>query len=180
MQRHSAMEELRQILRLHGQRYPLMQPTDAVKLIYQNEFGGGHLIKDPAAFFRYLSAEYEAVKGEPTNEKYELLGNGVLRIHLRALRPEELAPLGRAFLRSAAEHRGSVESFRQKLTLLEDLTREGIFSFDLDALWDCLTDYEKLGFPMISHSLQYREAYRPAYRIITESYSRIALISYFG
>ena len=37
------MEELERILREHAERYPLMQPTDAVKLIYQNEFGGGHL-----------------------------------------------------------------------------------------------------------------------------------------
>ena len=35
------MEELDQILREHAMRYPKMQSTDAVKLIYQNEFGGG-------------------------------------------------------------------------------------------------------------------------------------------
>ena len=38
------MEELKQILQEHAKRYPLMQPRDVVKLIYQNEFGGGHLI----------------------------------------------------------------------------------------------------------------------------------------
>ena len=40
------MEELRAILIAHAKRYPLIQPTDAVKLIYQNEFGGGHLIRE--------------------------------------------------------------------------------------------------------------------------------------
>ena len=43
------MEELRAILLAHAKRYPLMQPQDAVKLIYQNEFGGGHLIRDEEA-----------------------------------------------------------------------------------------------------------------------------------
>ena len=31
------MEELRAILIAHAKRYPLMQPQDAVKLIYQNK-----------------------------------------------------------------------------------------------------------------------------------------------
>ena len=43
------MEELKVILITHANRYPLMQPQDAVKLIYQNEFGGGHLIRDEEA-----------------------------------------------------------------------------------------------------------------------------------
>ena len=43
------MEELEKILQDHAKRYPQMEPTDGVKLIYQNEFGGGHLIKDENA-----------------------------------------------------------------------------------------------------------------------------------
>ena len=43
------MDDLKQILISHAARYPLMEPTDAVKLIYQNEFGGGHLIRDTEA-----------------------------------------------------------------------------------------------------------------------------------
>ena len=48
------MEELKVILITHAKRYPLMQPQDAVKLIYQNEFGGGHLIRDEEACLNYL------------------------------------------------------------------------------------------------------------------------------
>ena len=47
------MEELKAILITHAKRYPLMQPRDAVKLIYQNEFGGGHLICDEEACLNY-------------------------------------------------------------------------------------------------------------------------------
>ena len=36
------MDALEQILQDHARKYPKMEPTDAVKLIYQNEFGGGH------------------------------------------------------------------------------------------------------------------------------------------
>ena len=56
------MEELEKTLREQGKRYPQMECTDAVKLIYQNEFGGGHLIRDEAACLSYLRREYEAVE----------------------------------------------------------------------------------------------------------------------
>ena len=36
-------ENLKNILKTHAGRYPETRPRDAVKLIYQNEFGGGHL-----------------------------------------------------------------------------------------------------------------------------------------
>lgn len=40
--------ELHGILTAHAARYPLMRPADAVKLLYQQEFGGGHLVTDTA------------------------------------------------------------------------------------------------------------------------------------
>lgn len=42
-------DELYGVLCAHAARYPLMRPTDAVKLIYQGEFGSGHMIKNEAA-----------------------------------------------------------------------------------------------------------------------------------
>ena len=56
------MFELEAILKIHVKRYPLMQPTDAVKLIYQNEFGGGHLIRDEEICLNYLRQEYTSVE----------------------------------------------------------------------------------------------------------------------
>ena len=43
------MTDLSEILRAHSARYPLMMPCDAVKLIYQNEFGGGHIVENEKA-----------------------------------------------------------------------------------------------------------------------------------
>ena len=88
------MEELKQILLSHGARYPKMEPRDAVKLIYQNEFGGGHLIRDEASCLAYLRREYESV-AQTSGDLAEEIGNGLVRIHLTALdahgySPEEL------------------------------------------------------------------------------------------
>ena len=160
------MRELEAILREQARRYPRMEPTDAVKLIYQNEFGGGHLIRDEEACLAYLRAEYAAVEKDPAAARSEYIGNGIFRVHLAALAENELEDLGRAFIASAAAHTGSVERFLEKLEVLRRLTGEGVFAFSSAELEDHLAAYEQKGFPPVSHSPAYREHYRPAYRVV--------------
>ena len=164
------MEELKAILIAHAKRYPLMQPRDAVKLIYQNEFGGGHLIRDEQACLNYLRREYADLEKDPTAPLYEDIGNGIVRVNLAAVKPEDLEQLGRDFIRSAAKHKGTLDSFLNKLEVLRMLTTEGVFAFDLDALNTYLSEYKAAGYPAVSHSEQYRQAYKPAYRIIRNAY----------
>ena len=164
------MEELKAILIAHAKRYPLMQPRDAVKLIYQNEFGGGHLIRDEEACLNYLRREYATLEKDPTAALYEDIGNGIVRVNLAAVKPEDLEQLGRDFIRSAAKHKGTLDSFLNKLEVLRMLTTEGVFVFDLDALNTYLSEYKAAGYPAVSHSEQYRQAYKPAYRIIRNAY----------
>lgn len=160
------MEELRAILIAHAKRYPLMQPTDAVKLIYQNEFGGGHLIGDEQACLNYLRQEYASVAKDPTVPLYEDIGNGIVRVNLAAVKPEDLEQLGQDFIASAAKHKGTLDGFLNKLEVLRKLTAEGVFTFDTNALSAYLSEYKATGYPAVSHSEQYRQAYKPAYRII--------------
>lgn len=160
------MEELEQILRKHAKRYPKMQPTDAVKLIYQNEFGGGHLIRDEQVCLNYLRLEYESVEKDASIPLYEDIGNGIVRANLAAVKEEDLEQLGRDFIRSTAEHKGNMDSFLCKLAVLKTLTAEGIFLFSINELDTYLAEYEKEGYPAVSHSTEYRECYKPAYRII--------------
>ena len=160
------MEELRAILITHAKRYPLMQPCDAVKLIYQNEFGGGHLICDEEACLNYLRREYADLEKDPTAPLYENIGNGIVRVNLTAVKPEDLAQLGQDFIASATKHKGTLDSFLKKLEVLRKLTAEGVFTFDTNALSDYLSEYKAAGYPAVSHSPEYRQAYKPAYRII--------------
>jgi hypothetical protein len=160
------MEELRAILITHAKRYPLMQPTDAVKLIYQNEFGGGHLIRDEEACLNYLRREYADQKKDPTAPLYEDIGNGIVRVNLAAVKPEDLEQLGQDFIASAAKHKGTLDSFLNKLEVLHKLTTEGVFTFDVDALKVYLSEYKAAGYPAVSHSNVYRKHYVPAYRVV--------------
>ena len=97
---------------------------------------------------------------------YEDIGNGIVRVNLAAIKPEELEQLGKDFIRSAAEHAGTKERFLQKLEVLRQLTAAGHFSFGMIEMEYYLSEYMKSGCPMVSHSEQYRQNYAPAYRVI--------------
>lgn len=157
------------ILLTHAQRYPAMEPRDAVKLIYQNEFGGGHLIRNEEAALTYLRREYEAVGKDNAQPLTENIGSGLIRVNLAALPEERLEKLGQAFLQSAKLHRGTRESFLQKLTLLEALAKEGTFGFSAGEMEAYLYTYAQEGYPMVSHSEIYRKLYHPAYRVVQEA-----------
>lgn len=160
------MKTLQDILLAHAKRYPKMQPTDAVKLIYQNEFGGGHLIRDEQACLNYLRREYESVEKNADMPRYEDIGNRIVRVNLAAVPETDLEKLGQAFIRSAEKHKGSLDSFREKLAVLTELTERGVFAFGADELNAYLAEYAKAGYPAVSHSPEYRQAYKPAYRIV--------------
>lgn len=165
------MDNLKQILIVHARRYPLMEPTDAVKLIYQNEYGGGHLIRDEASCAAYLRREYGSVLQSATAPLAEDIGNGMVRIHLNSLDAHGYSPdaLAADFIRSAKLHTGSKECFLAKLAVLREAVREGYFSFSSAELDTYLRTYAEAGYPMVSHSDTYRRAYAPAYRIVLRS-----------
>lgn len=163
--------ELKDVLLRHVFCYPAMEPTDAVKLVYQSEFGGGHLIADPERARRYLQEEYRATPQSGTAALCEPIGSGAVRVHLAALDTGGLAldTLFTAFLASAAQVRGNTERFRQKLAVLSALAAEGALPFSGTALASYLASYEEAGFPPVSHSAAYRAAYHPAYRVVHAS-----------
>ena len=164
------METLEQVLLRHAKKYPLMEPADAVKLIYQNVFGGGHLIKDPAACRCALLHEYEALQQDPCAPLLETIGNGMVRVMLNALDASgySIRQLGYDFVRSSQEHQGSLQGFLLKLDILRKVTATGVFAFTPEELEAYLEAYKQAGYPMVSHSQQYRDAYKPAYRILQQ------------
>ena len=163
------------IIPFHLSRYPLMEPTDVVKLLYQNEFGGGHLISDPARSLAYLRQEWESLPGEKSNQEdmplLEDIGGGLCRLHLAPAKagglytPEQINDW---FVRSAAAHRGSQDRFLATLDWLEEKAEIFPFRFSKEALQNYLAAYREAGCPMVSHSETYRRAYRPAYRVVLQ------------
>lgn len=172
-------QELMMILTRHAGRYPQMEPRDAVKLIYQNEFGGGHMIADPEQSLRCLLAEHSVTPRRENVALAEDIGNGMVRVNLAAVGEENypLEELNGDFVRSAALHRGSMDSFLGKLELLRALTGRGVFAFSPRELEEYLAPYIASGCPPVSHSQTYRDAYGPAYRVVCRDVSFRLLVS---
>ena len=137
-----------------------MEPRDAVKLAYQSEFAGGHLIRDRRESLARLKTELAGVRQRP--------GGGLVRVHLAALAEHGITPeqLNGWFADTAQRSRGSLEGLLQRLDVLRALAREGRLPFGRAAAERYLMDYAAQGYPPLSHSQAYRAAYRPAYRVV--------------
>lgn len=167
------MENLTKILKDHITRYPKMQPQDAVKLLFQNEFGSAHMISDENESYLRLKKEAESV--ELSNESIEDIGNGISRLYLCYVKKEKL-PLdivNKMFIRTAKEHVGSKESFYEKLDLLKDLCDKGQTPFAKIEFLNYIQAYQEKGCPIVSHSEVYKQEYAPAYRLIDSRYIKL-------
>lgn len=159
-----------EVLRYHAELYPLMRPTDAVKLLYQNEFGGGHLIENPRSSLAWLISEYASVAHDNDAPLTIPIGNGIIRVNLAALDIKKLSieRFNDIFVESSGKIYGNPDSFKEKLRLLVSLNKSGLFGFSPAELDDYLTGYAERGYPAVSHSAEFREAYHPAYRVVSE------------
>ncbi len=166
-------KETSQILQLHMEKYPLLQPIDLIKLLYQNEFGGGHMIADAAQSLSFIKQEYALVPHGAT-EPFEALGNGMLRVYLTGIdiNNYSLEQLNHDFVLSASMHTGSMTTFHQTLEWLisEEFALQCPFSGN--DLKDYIYTYQKQGCQMVSHSPVYKDAYHPAYRVVMEDLIR--------
>ena len=162
------------LLREHLKQYPEMQLQDGIKLLYQNEFGGGHLIPDPAVSLRRLQAECAGLTGSSRDVRVEPIGNGRCRLYLEGLAQSgvPLERVNRMFVASAGERSGSVERFEEKCEILRDMCRQDELPWAISEVEAYLSEYKVKGYPPVSHSEQYRQNYAPAYRVMEEKYCR--------
>lgn len=166
----AAAERAGEVLRLHAARYPRLEPADAVKLLYQSEFGGGHLISDRSGSLRRLREE--SWKARTDVPLFEEVGGGLCRIYLGPAGTGEAAvtAVHRMFLAGAGQPRGSAAGLEGKLAALAEMTAGGAMPFSAERLAAYLEEYRAEGLPAVSHSRPYREAYRPAYRVTPKKY----------
>ena len=161
---------LEDVLLQHFDRYPRMQPQDAVKLIYQQEFGPGHLIKDEKKAMEYLRQEM-AGAGEPLPGEalYESIGNGLCRLNLRPCKAKgiPLEDILRLFAETANGMQGDKKKFSAGIHVLQKLAEEDETPFEPVLLDIFLAKYPR-SCPAVHHSDAYRLAYLPAYRVVSQ------------
>ena len=160
-----ATDRLRELLSEHAARYPKMEPTDALKLVYQMAFGPGHLLTDRAMAVAQIEAEM--AEAPVTDLLLEPIGGGYARLYLGAARDGGMGAdeIASAFMRAGLRE-GDRALFDLALLTLRDMAKDRLFAFTAEALDEVVGAWEAAGRPLFRHSQAYREAYAPAYRLI--------------
>lgn len=165
------MDELKELLQEHAQRYPLLQPQDVMKLIYQRNFGPGHAIENEAMNMAYLLQEME--EAQETDILCEPLGNHLCRLYLSAaknrFRPEDIEDI---FIRTAEIHKGSMYEFMRDFKEVQKHLDLFSASFSEEEFLAYAAWYRGKGYPAVHHSSIYAETYHPHYRVVYEGFVR--------
>ena len=163
---------LKDLLCAHFEKYPAMRPEDAVKLIYQNEFGPGHMIADEKKSLQRLQQELSSLSPKEGEPLYESIGGGLCRLNLRPCLQKGIPAedINRLFIKAAQSTEGDKKSFLKKLQELSQMADRDETPFYAAELDYFLILYKEKGCPAIHHSDAYRAAYAPAYRVVVQKH----------
>ena len=168
------IDGMKNILLEHFNRYPKMKVQDMVKLIYQNEFAGGHLIDNEEESLNRLNAEIESIKGccyDSEGPLFEDIGNGLARLYLDKIPGRvDTTTVNKFFVNTSNSVHGSVDSFIKKINILRLCCEEGLLPYETEEVDSFLKVLSEKGYPPVSHSDEYRIAYNPAYRVVLSDY----------
>lgn len=157
----------------HVKKYPLMEIQDIAKLIYQSEFGGGHMIADPKMSLKRIQEEYNSLSPEAlcVPSVTETIGNGLSRIYLSCLdNGVSTDVLNEMFVHSANNKKGTIAGLEEKINLVLSLCQDGTLPYPVDEAIEFFESWENDGYPAMSHSETYRTNYHPAYRVIEDNF----------
>ena len=163
-------EAVEKLLTSHFRLRPLMRATDFYKLIYQGVFGVSHIITEGA--WGWLEKEAEDLNlqehpEEPLLEEVSADGK-MVRVNLRPYMRQGL-PLGGLFaaMEETSRAEGSSEEFKEAWTVFKALAASGRLKVDVGEFEALDDELRREGCRPHHHSETYRDAYHPAYRVVT-------------
>ena len=146
-------------------KHPAMQAQDLVKLCYHAACGADHLLRDLDGVRAYFLTEYENTP-PAEGDLYEPVSGDFARVNIAQWKQRGLKAdwLFKLFCLSAVHDENSREKLLQNLKTVESMLHHSHVS---RAEWDEYTkDYVNRGLPAVHHSDVYRQAERPAYRLV--------------
>jgi len=152
--------------------HPSMQMQDVIKMCHQAAFGVEHMLADRDKARQYFYQEYEATPASFSIPLYEPISDHFCRINLAAwkarnLDPEELFEL---FVTSAQYNvPGTSTDLNTCTKAVEQLITKGMLPFSPEEWNAYYVTYKNNGIHPVHHSEIYRQAERPAYRVIRRS-----------
>lgn len=165
--------KINRLVQGHLRSYPAMQVQDVYKLLYQTCMGIGHLVSSRegalVGILREMAEAPDVPWVEPLWENISAVG-AVGRVNLRRFRDRKLDPgiLADALFRFARTPPGDACRLACCWASVGRLIDEGELGFGLDEYMAFTARVKADGYPAVHHSRAYAEAYRPAYRILSQ------------
>lgn len=167
-------DKLKEIILEHIKKYPEAELQDILKMLYQNEFGPKHLAENEIECFKSLSNEINNINYDESEELFEDIGEGALRLNLKAIPVgTDLNYINKVIVNSANDFCGTNEKLVVKFGLLVVMAQNNEIPFDIQKVRDETNAFAKNGFKPISHSEVYKQNYSPSYRVISEKYREL-------
>lgn len=160
-------KEMLHELELQFQRYPDMQPEDAVKFVFQGMLGVGHLLSDRTAVTHYIENEMSGLEPDPGEPLFERLSPAWCRLNLRRVMAEHIPPSVIAGMMTASDFETRF-SRKEAADVFLRLAETKEPRFREPDLTDVLLNEKRLP----SHSSVYHDRYHPAYRVVSTFWIR--------
>ena len=163
-------EKTRKLLIKHYENYPKLQSDDLFKYIFQSAFGCEHLVSSEDTALEYIKREYEILF--KTESSYvEKLDGEYSRVYLSCLNEGlRLETLAKLFCLSAKKEPDAGVLLKQKLEVIKVLVENGEIPLDSNDFSEKFEKWCNAGNPAIRHSDEFRTAYSPAYRVVSNLY----------
>lgn len=166
---------LLKLIQQHLSWYPLMEPRDIYKLLFQGVMGSEHMIPTRQEFIRRMYSEFERLQPDQHQRVLEPVRSDQLlfRLNLRAYKsqPVSIDQLFTALLESARLISGCTTELQTVWGVFVQLCEQGhISKFNISTIQRFTHWLEQMKFPAVHHSEIYRREYQPAYRLISAKF----------
>ena len=161
MMKEQFTEAMEYALQSHRERCSCVQPKDIVKFIFQGFLGMGHLLGEPDQVEKRIANEMHLVQPSREENLTENLSPAWCRLNLRRAKSEGLTP---QIISGMMYMSGSPAGYTMEdvIELCRSLAEK---ENNPDILKEALLLRKTHSLPL--HSEAYRQAHRPAYRVIS-------------
>lgn len=144
-----------------------MELQDVIKMCYQAAFGAEHLLEDLDRARKYFDEEFESIE-ERDVPLYEYISEDVARVDLGAWKASGMPKewFFDLFVMATKESYGGEEKMLESLEMAKGLLN----SFEMSK---CIDRYVAEGIRPVHHSQRYRDAHKPAYRLVDRKHLRL-------
>jgi len=154
----------------HLRRRPAARPRDIYKLLYQGVFGVGHIVTGKAKDILTEEAGRISLKEHSEDPLFEPVSpdGSMVRVNLRQylLQGGDLDKLN-IVMKESAKIKGETEVFLGYWGQFKKLVADGVLSFPVSEVEELDELIKREGVKPMHHTKAYREAYYPAYRVVS-------------